>query len=186
MSQIDVWHHSGRRNPATGVLISRDRPTIVFLTVCTLRRSATLAQQIYHDALVQAWTEANAWLLGAYVMMPDHIHLFCAPKNEEIAIEQWIAFWKRQFRRKAGPAAPRFQSRGFHHRLRRDENYHQKWEYVRANPVRAGLVKNAEEWKYQGVLNHLPWYGDGHPSGSSAPVRLRSGQAESRPTSVIL
>ena len=118
--------------------------------------------------------------------MPDHIHLFCAPKNEEIAIEQWIAFWKRQFRRKVGPAAPRFQSRGFHHRLRRDENYHQKWEYVRANPVRAGLVKNAEEWKYRGVLNHLPWYGDAHPSGSSAPVRLRSGQAESRPTSVIL
>jgi putative transposase len=172
MSQIDVWHHSGRRNPATGVLISRDRPTIVFLTVCTLRRSATLARQIYHDALVQAWAEADAWLVGAYVMMPDHIHLFCAPKNEEIAIEQWIAFWKRQFRRKVGPAAPRFQSRGFHHRLRRDENYHQKWEYVRANPVRAGLVKNAEEWKYQGVLNHLPWYGYAHPTGSSARQSL--------------
>src|SRR6266496_5963355 len=137
MSQIaDVWHHSGRRNPATGVLISRDRPTIVFLTVCTLHRAATLAQQIYHDALVQAWTQANAWFVGAYVIMPDHVHLFCAPRNEEIAIEQWIAFWKRQFRRKLGPAAPRFQSRGFHHRLRRDENYHQKWEYVWANPVR--------------------------------------------------
>ena len=134
---------------------------------------------IYHDALVQAWAEANAWMVGAYVIMPDHIHLFCAPKNEEIAIEQWIAFRKRQFRRKVGPAAPRFQSRGFHHRLRRDENYHQKWEYVRSNPVRAGLVKNAEEWKYRGVLNHLPWYG----------VRRRSskrfvGSTESRPTSI--
>jgi len=113
MSQIDVWHRSGRRNPATGILISRDRPTIVFLTVCTLRRSATLARQIYHDALVQAWAEADAWLVGAYGMMPDHIHLFCAPKNEEIAIEQWIAFWKRQFRRKAGPAAPRFNRAAF-------------------------------------------------------------------------
>jgi len=109
--------------------------------------------------LLEAWTEADAWLIGAYVIMPDHIHLFCAPKNEKIAIEQWIAFWKRQFRRKVGPTAPRFQSRGFHHRLRRDENYHEKWEYVQANPVRAGLVKNAEEWNYQGVLNHLPWYG---------------------------
>ena len=105
MSQIaDVWHHSGRRNPATDVLISRDRPTIVFLTVCTLHRAATLAQQIYHDALVQAWTQANAWFVGAYVIMPDHVHLFCAPRNEEIAIEQWIAFWKRQFRRKLWPS----------------------------------------------------------------------------------
>ena len=194
MSQIaDVWHHSGRRNPATGVLISRDRPTIVFLTVCTLHREATLAQQIYHDAVVQAWTQANAWFVGAYVIMPDHVHLFCAPRNEEIAIERWIVFWKRQFRRKVGPAAPRFQSRGFHHRLRRDENYHQKWECVRANPVRARLVRNAEEWPYQGVLNHLPWYGDAHPSGSSARLSLAPpartskrfvGSTESRPTSV--
>ena len=144
MPQIDIWHDSGRRNPATGILISRDRPTIVFLTVCTLHRALTLAQESYHDALVKAWAEANAWLVGAYVIMPDHIHLFCAPKNEEITIEQSIVFWKRQFRRRSGPTALRFQSRGFHHRLRRDENYHQKWEYVRANPVRAGLVRNAE------------------------------------------
>jgi hypothetical protein len=54
------------------VLISRDRPTIVFLTVCTLNRAATLAKQIYHDVLVQAWTQADAWLVGAYVIMPDH------------------------------------------------------------------------------------------------------------------
>jgi hypothetical protein len=100
------------------------------------------------------------------------MHLFCAPKNEQIAIEQWIAFWKRQFRREIDPAAPRFQSRGFHHRLRRDENYHQKWEYVRANPVRAGLVKNAEEWPCQGVLNHLPWYGPTQTWGSSARQSL--------------
>jgi putative transposase len=172
MPQIDVWHHSGRRNPATGILISRDRPTIVFLTVCTLHRGATLAQQIYHDDFVQAWIQADAWLVGAYLIMPDHMHLFCAPRNEEIAIEQWIAFWKRQFRRKVGPTAPRFQSRGFHHRLRRDENYHQKWEYVRANPVRAGLVKNAEKWPCQGVLNHLPWYGQTQTKGSSARQSL--------------
>jgi putative transposase len=158
MPQINIWRDSGRRNPATGVLISRDRPTVVFLTVCTLRRASTLAQEIYHDALVKAWTEADAWMVGAYVIMPDHIHLFCAPKNEEITIEQWIVFWKRQFRRRCGPNAPRFQSRGFHHRLRRDENYHQKWEYIRANPVRATLVKDdAEKWKYHGVLNYLPW-----------------------------
>ena len=161
MPPIDIWHQAGRRNPATGVLISRDRPTIVFLTVCTLHRAATLAQQIYRDGLVHAWTQADAWLVGGYMIMPDHLHLFCAPKTEEIAIEQWIAFWKRQFRRRCGPDAPRFQSRGFHHRLRRDENYHQQWEYVRANPVRAGLVKNADDWKYQGVMNHLPWYGPG-------------------------
>jgi putative transposase len=153
-----IHDHVGRHNPATGVLISRDRPTIVFLTVCTLNRVSTLADPAWHGLLVQSWMDADAWLVGAYVIMPDHLHLFCAPKNEEVAMEHWIAFWKRQFRRKAGTTAPRFQSRGFHHRLRAGDSYHQKWEYVRANPVRAGLVKEPGEWLFQGILNDLAWW----------------------------
>lgn len=90
MSPIDAWNNSGRRNPATGVLISRDRPTIVFLTVCKLNRASTLAQRFYHDALVNAWTEADSWLVGAYVILPDYIHLFCAPKDEEVEIESGL------------------------------------------------------------------------------------------------
>ena len=89
--------------------------------------------------------------------MPDHIHLFCSPQNEDYTIEQWITFWKRQFRRSYGENAPRFQSRGFHHRLRHDESYTEKWEYVRANPVRAGFVRDSDDWPYQGSLNDLYW-----------------------------
>ncbi len=33
-----------------------------------------------------------------------------------------------------------------------------KWEYVRNNPFRKGLVANADDWPYQGVLNDLEWY----------------------------
>jgi putative transposase len=146
-----------RENPATGVFIFRDRPTIAFLTVCTLRHQKGLADAKVRDALIAAWTEANSWLVGAYVIMPDHLHLFCAPQTEDISIEHWISFWKRQVRRLC-KSAPRFQSRGFHHRLRRDENYSAKWEYVRLNPVRAGLVKTSDEWQYQGILNQLPWW----------------------------
>ena len=42
-------------------------------------------------------------------------------------------------------------------RLRRSESYHDKWEYVRHNPVRKGLVTRAEDWPYQGMLNELRW-----------------------------
>jgi putative transposase len=108
---------AGRRNPATAVCIFGDRPTIAFLTVCTLNRECGLASPQVHAALVEAWNNANSWRVGAYVIMPDHIHLFCAPQTR-IFIEQWITFWKRHFRRLCS-SAPRFQSRGFHHRLRR-------------------------------------------------------------------
>jgi REP element-mobilizing transposase RayT len=87
--------------------------------------------------------------------MPDHIHFFCSPKDERAEIEKWITFWKREFRRELGDAALRFQTGSFHHRLRDEESYSEKWEYVRANPARAGLVAKPEDWPYQGVIHEL-------------------------------
>ena len=40
----------------------------------------------------------------------------------------------------------------FDHLIRNAESYAQKWEYVRQNPVRAGLVERAEDWPYQGEI----------------------------------
>ncbi len=61
-------------------------------------------------------------------------------------------------RRQLGTSEALFQAHSFHHRLRRDESYSEKWDYVRMNPVRAGLVSDPDQWTYQGVLNELPWW----------------------------
>ena len=144
-----------RRHPAKGVFIFLNRATIVFVTICTRERRKRLANAAVHVALLKAWSTADRWMIGAYVLMPDHIHFFCSPTHEECVIEPWITFWKREFRRELGASAPPFQSDGFHHRLRGEESYSEKWEYVRANPVRAGLVKKPEDWPYQGVITEL-------------------------------
>ena len=144
-----------RRHPSKGVLIDCGRATIVFVTVCARQRAARLANEVMHKTLLHAWSDADAWIIGAYVVMPDHLHFFCSPIDEQIAIEQWITFWKRRFRIHAGADAPQFQSGAFHHRLRQDESYGEKWHYVRGNPVRAGLVMRPEDWLFAGVLNDL-------------------------------
>jgi hypothetical protein len=43
----------------------------------------------------------------------------------------------------------------FDHVLRSDESYLEKWNYVRENPVRAGLAKSAEQWPYQGEIVYI-------------------------------
>jgi putative transposase len=144
-----------RRHPAKGVFIFLDRATIVFVTVCAWQREKRLANPAVHDALLKAWNKADLWVIGAYMIMPDHIHFFCSPTREDCVIEPWITFWKREFRRALGDSKPRFQADSFHHRLRSEESYSEKWEYVRTNPVRAGLVKNPEDWPYQGVIHEL-------------------------------
>jgi hypothetical protein len=37
------------------------------------------------------------------------------------------------------------------------ESCDQKWLYVKENPVRAGLVKSAEDWPYGGQITDLPF-----------------------------
>ena len=48
----------------------------------------------------------------------------------------------------------------FDHMLRDNENLMQKGEYVRQNPVRAGLVKDWQEWPYQGLIYAFDGYRD--------------------------
>jgi len=129
----------------------------VFLTVCTRRREKVLANDTAHQTLVTGWQSADAWLVGHYVIMPDHIHLFCTVQNEDHSLQDWVTYWKRQLKRALGLAAPALQPHSFHHRLRQEEDYNEKWQYVRDNPVRAGLAKHAEDWPFQGCLNELRW-----------------------------
>jgi hypothetical protein len=68
-----------------------------------------------------------------------------------------VTFWKRCLRRRLKTNEPLFQTHCFHHRLRQNESYSEKWDYVRMNPVRAGLVADPDQWPYQGVLNELDW-----------------------------
>lgn len=147
----------GRRTPAKGVNISLGGPNWVFLTVCAEKRERWLADANVQKELHEIWQHrAAAWLVSDYLLMPDHIHLFCAPRDLKFTVEQWIGFWKDCLAKK-GFGAGRFQDGGFHHRLRDDESYAQKWQYVRENPVRQGLVKTPEEWPYFGKVHDIPF-----------------------------
>ncbi|HKI16645.1 MAG TPA: hypothetical protein VKA15_02140 [Isosphaeraceae bacterium] len=146
-----------RKNPAHGVHIDPARPTIVFVTVSTKSRLSWLASVENHVALRSVWEEATAWLVGRYVLTPDHLHLFAAPGRTEIPLDNWVRYWKSRITRMNYRPTQEWQSNHWDTRLRSGESYEEKWWYVRNNPVRAGLVSNADTWPYQGELNVLPW-----------------------------
>ncbi len=137
------------------------RSIIVFLTVCTHRRKSLLANEEAARRLIAAWQAANFWRVGRYVIMPDHVHLFCAPNTfPPRPLKNWIAFWRNHVTR-AWPQRneiPIWQREYWDRQLRRDESYAQKWEYVENNAVRHGHVARAQDWPYQGELNILEWH----------------------------
>lgn len=75
----------------------------------------------------------------------------------DISLSNWVTYWKSMFKRQTPDPRWRWQSGKWDTRLRRAETYHDKWEYVRQNPVRKALVAKPEDWPYQGMLNELRW-----------------------------
>jgi putative transposase len=142
-----------------------DSPTpVFFLTICTHRRRPYLRDSKVADIVVDALGRAESrydWRVGRYVVMPDHVHFFCAPMTEQTrSLSRFIGYWKRasaaRIRRRCLTCF-RWQAEFFDHVLRSHESYAQKWDYVRANPVRAGLVEHPEEWPFQGQVSPLHW-----------------------------
>lgn len=135
--------------------------SIVFLTVCTKDRKPILAQDDVHDVLLRAWRDADQWSVGKYVVMPDHIHMFCGPaKIEYPSLKKWVQYWKTMASRRwpRPDEHPVWQVDSWDRQLRCDESYSAKWEYVAQNPVRHGLVKQADDWKYRGEVSILRWH----------------------------
>jgi hypothetical protein len=79
--------------------------------------------------------------------MPDHLHFFVRG-NEDFNLARWVNGLKRTISVPLGATKkrPLWQPGFFDHILRNDESYSEKWEYVRENPVRAGLVMRADQW----------------------------------------
>ena len=136
-----------------------NRPIIIYVTACTAKRRKILACPAVHQAIATAWAEASTWLVGRYVLLPDHIHFFCAPNGIDApSLERWMRFWKSRvtagLRQQIGEV---WQRDHWDRQLRRGQNYDEKWEYVRHNPVRHGYVTDPDAWPYQGEINELRW-----------------------------
>ncbi|MBX3028284.1 transposase [bacterium] len=149
-----------RRTPAHPSPIERiGRPVILLVTVCTDRRRPLLANHEAAAILCDAWRRAASWAVGRYVLMPDHVHLFCAPRDD-VAVVAWVRFWKAMATRRwrADVARPLWQRDCWDTQLRSDAGYDEKWRYVRWNPVRHGLVEHPARWPFQGEMTSLEWW----------------------------
>ena len=138
-----------------------DRSNLIFLTVCTNGRKPILDKPDIHELLQAIWSAGTQWRVGRYVLMPDHLHLFCMPAvREPENVRDWVAYWKSRSSARWPRVGeqPIWQREAWDRQVRRGESYGAKWEYVRNNPVRAGLVACADDWPFQGELNRLAWH----------------------------
>ena len=130
---------------------------IYFITTNVAKRRRVLANADAFAVLQEVWQNAErlyGWHVGSYVVMPDHVHFFCAADFNGRPLSLFVGKWKewtaKYLCRRHGHPAELWQQGFFDHVLRSDESYDEKWLYVQQNPVCAELVATFEEWPYRG------------------------------------
>jgi len=123
---------------------------IYFITInCLCRGINRLATPGIAEALLESVrlrNEQSIWFAHLFLFMPDHVHALLSFPPARRTLKEIVRLWKRWSARQLGI---QWQRDFFEHRLRSDEIYREKADYILANPVRKGLVKEAKDWPYK-------------------------------------
>jgi putative transposase len=145
-----------------------------FLTICASGR----AKKFYNPAIVillldilRRTCATHFFEVYAYCFMPDHLHLILVGTGDSSNLSKVI----QAFKGKTAAAARKtgikeLWQKGFYdHVLRDGESLDSAANYVLMNPVRAGFVRQAEEWAGSGSFV-LEWKRVAVASESLVPI----------------
>ncbi len=92
----------------------------------------------------QFYQRQQRWFVPVLLLMPDHVH-FLATFSVDVKMTNVVTNWKRFT---SNHVKINWQRDFFDYRLRGDEGWREKSDYILQNPVRAGLVAKYEDWPY--------------------------------------
>ena len=147
-----------RKHPVHGVKEIHNQSTIVLVTTCPKDRRINLANDVMQHMLYEIWCQATGWCVGAYMIMPDHLHYFVTLGSLDISLERWSQYWKSQLAKQHPAMRSFWLPDHWDTRIRTIEHYHEKLVYLAMNPVRKNLVGAPEDWPYQGCIFDFHWY----------------------------
>jgi putative transposase len=152
--------HATPRNRRLASELYAEEGAAVLLTVRAYRGRSFAGNDAFCDEVIRLLCEMRheyrCWV-GAYCLMPDHLHLVAGPRSDGASVLTFLA----RFMGKSTNASWRFgwsgklwQKRGHDHVLRLAERLDEVYAYILANPVRAGLVEEPDDWRWAGILDY--------------------------------
>ncbi len=127
-----------------------------FITVRLLERRRE-SDDADFQSLALAIRRARAvhlFFLTAWVFLPDHWHAICAPQYP-LTISEVMKSIKNSsttlINRGQAASGELWQGRFFDRALRTVKEYNEKVDYIHLNPVKAGLVCRAQDWRWSSV-----------------------------------
>lgn len=117
---------------------------------CWLRKPdiATLVQEAI------CYFDGSRYDLHAWVIMPNHVHVLLTPR-ESHTLSEIVHSWKSFTANRANAILQRtgefWQRESYDHLVRDEEDFWRICEYIKNNPVKAGLCQMPEDWLYSHV-----------------------------------
>jgi REP element-mobilizing transposase RayT len=128
----------------------------LFITFCKLTPPPLTYEA--RNTVMQCCLKGNGtkFHLYAVVVMPEHVHLLLTPLQDvdgwSIGLPAILKLIKgasaRSVNKLLGISGPVWQEESFDHVLRSQDSLEEKLEYIRQNPVRRGLVKRPEDYRW--------------------------------------
>jgi len=109
--------------------------------------SDTLAKEVCRS--IEITSEKLQYRLYGYCLMPDHLHVLLSPAHSGKPLRNWLQTFKSYTAHwaKRNLGIPTLWQRSCHdHVCRTGETAEHVLRYILNNPIRAGLVKCAEDW----------------------------------------
>lgn len=128
-----------------------------FITSVTAQRRALFQRTAAADLLVDVflgYRDQGKYQVHEFVIMPDHFHALITPAPE-ISLERAVQFIKGGFSFRLKSSLPVWQASFTNHRIRDDEDFVRHREYIRMNPVRAGLVRKQEDYPHSSATGQF-------------------------------
>jgi putative transposase len=98
----------------------------------------------------------HGFLLGGYVLMPDHWHALIWTRYP-LTISKVIHDVKKvsalRLHKNRGTSGPVWQRQFWDRFIRNKKEFGERLDYMHFNPVRKGLVKRPEEWRWSSYNN---------------------------------
>ena len=136
----------------------RNSERIFFITANLSKNSSHLTEAEFAGLLhiFDSTRRRLGFLLCGYVLMPEHWHALIFPRYP-LTISRVLQDVKsisgRRFNPRRGRKGALWQHQFWDRFVRHGQEFRDRLEYMHRNPVTAGLVKRAEDWRWSSCNN---------------------------------
>jgi putative transposase len=116
---------------------------------------STPATRDLFEEMLEQTRRLYRFCVSAYVVMPEHVHLLLSEPERRLLSVALQALKQAVARRQKVADPPFWQARYYDRNIWSKKAFDESRAYIHMNPVRRGLVENAEDWCWSSARHYL-------------------------------